>query len=284
MAAPAQQDMNAPLTANAHMPPGGVAAEGPHLPSGFSIWVPTAPASESNFEITGSEFSQVLELMVAPGETITSEPGTMLYMSPGMGLDADMGGCGQGCKRCCCAGESMFRLHLKNNTNANEKVAVTPRFPAKIIPVDLRYYSGMVFNRGAFLAALGTDWRVDIRAVSSAGVCCCGGQGLFLNTLHGSGMAFLNAGGTVLTKVLAPGEEMIIDKHGLLAMESTVTMDIRRTGGFLVCCCAGQGLFNTVLKGPGFVMVHSMSLGRLRAAVGGGGGGNNGQANAGGGS
>jgi uncharacterized protein (AIM24 family) len=37
----------------------------------------------------------------------------------------------------------------------------------------------------------------------------------------------------------------------------------------MVCCCAGQGLFNTVLTGPGFVMVHSMSLSRLRAAVGG---------------
>lgn len=274
--------MNAPLV-NAHSAPGSAATNGHALNSGFSIWMP-APIPQSNFEITGSEFSQVLEVTVGPNEVITSEPGTMLYMSPGMGLDADMGGLGQGCKRCCCAGESMFRLHLKNNTEGFEKVGVTPRFPAKIIPVDLRQHDGLVFNRGAFLAAVGKDWRVDIQQVSSAGVCCFGGQGLFLNTLHGNGMVFLNAGGTVLTKVLAPGEEIIIDKHGLLAFEKTVTMGIRRTGGCMVCCCAGQGLFNTVLTGPGFVMVHSMSLGRLRAAVGAGGQGNNGQANAGGGS
>jgi uncharacterized protein (AIM24 family) len=239
--------------------------------SGFQVWNPPE-RMESTFEIIGSEFSQVLEIAVGPDEVITAEPGTMLYMSPGMGLDADIGGCGQGCKRCCCAGESMFRLHLQNTQQSTEKVAVTPKFPAKIVPVDLRHHDGLIFNRGAFLAAIGKSWRVDIRSVASAGVCCFGGQGLFLNTLHGDGMVFLNAGGTVLTKVLQAGEEMIIDKHGLLAFERTVTMDIRRTGGCMVCCCAGQGLFNSVLRGPGFVMVHSMSLGRLRSAIGGAGG------------
>merc|ERR1719428_2236338 len=167
----------------------------------------------------------------------------------------------------------MFRLHLCNNTDNVEKGAVTPTFPAKVVPIDLGEHDGMVFNRGAFLAAIGKDWKVDIKRVQGGlGVCCFGGQGLFLNTLHGNGMVFLNAGGTVLTKVLAPGEEIIIDKHGLLAFEKTVTMGIRRTGGCMVCCCAGQGLFNTVLTGPGFVMVHSMSLGRLRSAIGGAGG------------
>ena len=42
--------------------------------------------------------------------------------------------------------------------------------------VPLRY-DGMVFNRGAFLAALGSDWSVDIKRVRSMGTCCCGGQG-----------------------------------------------------------------------------------------------------------
>ena len=38
-------------------------------------------------------------------------------------------------------------------------------------------YDGMVFNRGAFLAALGSDWSVDIKRVRSMGTCFCGGQG-----------------------------------------------------------------------------------------------------------
>lgn len=278
MARPEQQDMTVPLR------PSSSGQGARQAMSGFQIWTPTPPDPNSTFEITGSEFSQVLEVGVGPNELVTAEPGTMLYMSPGMKMDADMGGCGQGCKRCCCAGESMFRLILKNATDDRvEKVAISPRFPAKIVPIDLRTHNGLVFNRGAFLAALGSEWTVDIRRVSSAGVCCFGGQGLFLNTLHGNGMIFLNAGGTVLTKVLAPGEEIIVDKHAVLAFERTVTMSIRRAGGCMVCCCAGQGLFNTVLAGPGFVMVHSMALSRLRAAIGAPSGANNSSANQGGG-
>jgi len=257
MDAPTQQDMRAPL------------ADGIELLSGFHIWSAPPTPAQSNYEIVGSDFSQVLEIKLAPQELVTAEPRSMLYMSSGMALDADMGGCEQGCKRCCCAGESMFRLHLKNTTNDMQKVAVTPSFPAKIVPIDLAQHSGLIFNRGAFLAALGQDWRVDIRAVASPGVCCCAGQGLFLNTLHGSGMVFLNAGGTIMMKQLAAGEEIIIDKHALLAFERTVSIGIRRTGGCMVCCCAGQGLFNTVLTGPGFIMVHSMGLSKLRAATGG---------------
>lgn len=248
------------------------------LESGFEIWTPSAPPEGSVFEIVGQDYSQVLEVHLAPGQVVTAEPGTMLYTSSGINLNADIGGMGQGCKRCCCAGESLFRLHLENKTGGVERVALTPNFPAKVVPINLQQYPGMVFNAGAFLAALGTNWKVNLRAVNSAGVCCCGGQGLFMNTLYGDNMVFLNAGGTVLTKQLAAGEELVVDKHAVLAFESSVNLGIRRTGGFVVCCCAGQGLFNAVLTGPGFVMLHSMSKSRLARAfpTGGGGGGDGG--------
>jgi len=237
---------------------------------GFNIWTPAAPPPEASWEIVGSEFSQVIEIQVRPGEVVTAEPGTMLYTSDGVQLGADMGGLEQALKRCCCAGESMFRLHLEHagRSNGVEKVALSPSFPAKIVPIDLRLYDGLVFNRGAFLAALGKEWSVDIKMVSGPAACCFGGQGLFLNTLHGTGMVFLNAGGTVMTKVLQPGEKIVVDRHGLLAFERTVSMSIRQVGGCMVCCCAGQGLFNTELIGPGFVMVHTMSLAKFRSAIG----------------
>eukprot|EP00490_Sorites_sp_Unknown_P018895 CAMPEP_0114688378 /NCGR_PEP_ID=MMETSP0191-20121206/63405_1 /TAXON_ID=126664 /ORGANISM="Sorites sp." /LENGTH=181 /DNA_ID=CAMNT_0001975775 /DNA_START=21 /DNA_END=562 /DNA_ORIENTATION=- len=181
----------------------------------------------------------------------------MAYMSPGLFADVDVGGCEQGCKRCCCAGENLFRLHFLNETEDSQQVGLTPTFPAKIVPIDLATYNGMVFNRGAFLAAMGSDWSVDIKRVRSVGTCCCGGQGLFMNTLHGSGMIFLQAGGTVMRKELEDGEELVVEQGAVLAFERSVDLDIRKTGGCLVCCCGGMGLFNAVLTGPGFVMIHS---------------------------
>jgi len=249
--------------------------------SGFHLWTASAPPQDAHFQIVGSDFSQVIEIELHPGEVVTAEPLSMLFMSDGVQLGADMGGLGQGLKRCCCAGESLFRLHLEHNNQSNsvEKIALTPSFPAKIVPIDLRLYNGLTINRGAFLGALGKDWKIQIQMVRSLGTACCAGQGLFMNTLHGDGMIFLNGGGTVMTKQLAAGEKIVVDKHGLLAFEKTVTLSIRRTGGCMVCCCAAQGLFNTELIGPGLVWVHTMSLSRLRQAVGavpGGGGGNTG--------
>lgn len=258
------------------------------LASGFEIWQggpdeASAPAASSHI-ISGSDFSQVVEITVPPGATVTAEPGTMLYMDPDVKMDADVGGCAQGCKRCCCAGESFFRLHLRNHGNREQKVALTPKFPAKIVPVHLGQHDGMVVNRGAFLGAIGTDWSVNLKAATSAGVACCGGQGIIMATLHGSGMAFLNAGGTVMTKTLAPGETIVLDHHSILAFQRADMLGVRRSGGCMVCCCAGQGLFNATLTGPGWFMVHSMALAKLRAAVGNQPGGGSNQPNGGGGS
>lgn len=220
------------------------------------------------YEISGSDYSQLVEITVRPGERVTMEPGTMLYMTPGLAMETDVGGCGQGVKRCCCAGESMFRLHAKNETQTDQRIAITPMFPSKIQPVDLSLHSGMIFNRGAFLAAMGSTWNVNLKRAGSAGACCFGGQGLFMNTLHGEGIVFLNGGGTIMSKTLADGEELLVDHKNVLAFEKTVHLDVRRVGGLLTCCCAGQGLFNTVLRGPGFVVVNTMPLEKLRKAIG----------------
>eukprot|EP00450_Noctiluca_scintillans_P038875 CAMPEP_0194477042 /NCGR_PEP_ID=MMETSP0253-20130528/831_1 /TAXON_ID=2966 /ORGANISM="Noctiluca scintillans" /LENGTH=268 /DNA_ID=CAMNT_0039315963 /DNA_START=78 /DNA_END=884 /DNA_ORIENTATION=+ len=234
----------------------------------FEVWVPAAPPADAPFKIIGSEFSQVLEVDVAPGMTVTAEPGTMVFMGDRLELDADVGGFGQGCMRCCCAGESFFRMHMANKTSSTQRVGISPLFPARVVPVDLAQHSGMIVNRGAFLAAIGVDWRVDLKSVGSMGACCFGGQGLFMNTLHGNGTAFLNAGGTVMQKVLQAGETIVVDQHSVLAFEKTVELGVRRTGGCFVCCCAGQGLFNATLTGPGFVMVHTMGLQKLKRAIG----------------
>ena len=53
------------------------------MSSGFQIWSPSAPPPETYFGVFGSDFSQILELTVNPGEVVTAEPRTMLFMTPG---------------------------------------------------------------------------------------------------------------------------------------------------------------------------------------------------------
>ena len=44
-------------------------------------------------------------------------------------------------------------------------------------------------------------------------------------------------------------------------------LDIRLAGGCCTCCCGGEGMFNTVLEGPGTIYVQSMSVEKFKAAL-----------------
>lgn len=101
-------------------------------------------------------------------------------------------------------------------------------------------------------------------------------------TLLGNGTAFIAAMGTIMTKELSAGEKIVVDTHSLIAWSESVKMDIRLAGGCCTCLCAGEGMFNTVLEGPGTVYFQSMSFDKFKAALsvqaqqnsqGGGGGG-----------
>ena len=79
-----------------------------------------------------------------------------------------------------------------------------------------------------------------------------------------AGIAFLGAGGHILKKELASGEELNIDTNGLLAWEESVKMDIRMNKGCYNCCMGGEGLFNTVMVGPGNVYLQTMGVAKFQ--------------------
>ncbi len=213
-----------------------------------------------------------------PNETFTAQPGSLVMMSDCITADTDIGNWKQGCTRLCCAGESLFRLILRNNTSTSLFLSIAPVGPGTIIPIDLRRYSGLTFSSGSFLAAYGTDWEMKVRAVKNVGTLCFGGQGIFLNQLYGNSMAFLTGIGTIEQVTLERNEKIIVDQSNLLAFEKTVDFDVRSFGCSMVCCCGGFGLFQSVLTGPGLVLVHSLPLQKMRKAlkVSGDNGGHNG--------
>ena len=55
--------------------------------------------------------------------------------------------------RCCLAHESFFRVTYYNQSQSTEVIAITPNFPAKIIPFDLTNSGGLTVKSGAFMAS-----------------------------------------------------------------------------------------------------------------------------------
>ncbi len=83
----------------------------------------------------------------------------------------------------------------------------------------------------------------------------------------GTGTVFLLGGGTIMEKVLAPGEALVVDTHSVVGFTESVQYGTQKAGDCTAMCCGGEGLFNTLLTGPGLVIVQSMSKERLRAAI-----------------
>lgn len=117
------------------------------------------------------------------------------------------------------------------------------------------------------MAAMDPHLAISITTLNtdSCMACFCSGMGMFMQSCRGTGILFLQAHGTIMEKVLAPNEEIVVDTNSVVAVGDRVTVDIQRTGGCCTCLCSGEGLFNTTLKGPGRVILCSMPIEKLRA-------------------
>merc|ERR1712146_123067 len=204
----------------------------------------------ASFQIFGAD-SQIVEVTLAPGASLLSQPGNLVHMDNCFDAKVKTGGLYPAFRRSRFGGESFFQCKYTNKSKAPATIGLTPHFPAKVVPVNLSEMNGLTIKNGAFLAALDTECDIGVKWVNGVGVGLFGGQGLLLNRLKGKGYAFLNAAGTLLHRRLAPGEQLVVDTHSLVAFENTVKYDIKGVGGAGMVFFGGQGLFNTVMtSGP----------------------------------
>ena len=88
-----------------------------------------------------------------------------------------------------------------------------------------------------------------------------------MQKFSGKGYVFLEVDGTPIEYDLAPGQSMIVDTGSLAAMEGTVKMDIQMVKGLGNMLGGGEGLFNTVVTGPGRVWLQTMPVSSLAGAI-----------------
>jgi len=229
---------------------------------GFSEFKGIAPGSANyNFGIEGSN-SQVCTVNVPPGERLLSEPGCMFFMSNGIEAGAE---CAPGWfQRCCCMAENCFQVAFKNAAQEAQYVGITPNFPGKVIGINLKDQGpGMIVKSGGYMAGIG-NVELDLSTDCCSKTCCCG-LGPCRQHIHGDGVAFLAAGGTIMEKQLAANETLKIDITSLVGFQSDMEYKIS-VNGCCPCCCGGEACYN-VLTGPGTVYLQSMNYQKYRAAL-----------------
>jgi uncharacterized protein (AIM24 family) len=119
----------------------------------------------------------------------------------------------------------------------------------------------VICQKDAFLcAALGT--RISITFNRRIGAGFFGGEGFILQKLEGDGMAFIQAGGTVVEKKLN-GETLRVDTGCLVGFTEGIDYDIQRAGNLKSMVFGGEGLFLATLKGTGTVWLQSLPFSRM---------------------
>ena len=201
---------------------------------------------------------------VDPGESIISESGAMSWMTPNMNMQTSGGGAGKMFGRMF-SGESLFQ-NIYTAQGGPGMIAFASSFPGSIRAFEITPNHPIVCQKKAFLASTsGVELSVHFQKKLGAGF--FGGEGFVMQRLSGSGIAFIEIDGSTMEYNLAPGQQMLIDTGYLAMMDATVQMEIQSVKGLKNKLLGGESFFNTLVTGPGRVLLQTMPMSNFVGAI-----------------
>ena len=215
-----------------------------------------------NYEIKGGSFPVVI-CNLENGEKMITEKGSMVWMSPNMQMQTHGGGLGRMFSKAF-TGESMFQNTY--TANGAGMIAFGSSFPGQIKAVTIAPGQEMIVQKSAVLASeAGVQLSLHFRKNLGAGL--FGGEGFIMQRLSGSGTAFVEIDGSLIEYDLKPGQKIVVDTGNVAGFSVGVQMEIQQVPGVKNVLLGGEGLFNTVLTGPGRVWLQTMPISNVAASI-----------------
>lgn len=182
----------------------------------------------------------------------------MSWMSPNMLMETTTnGGIGKAFGRMF-SGEKMFQ-NVYTAQGGSGMIAFASSFPGSIKAYEIAPGQEMIFQKSAFLAGeAGVQLSVFFNKKFSSGL--FGGEGFIMQKISGYGTVFAEFDGHVVEYELQPGQQIVVDTGHLAAMTATCQMEIKSVPGVKNMLFGGEGLFNTVISGPGKVWLQTMPI------------------------
>ena len=214
------------------------------------------------YEIKGGSFPVVI-CNLENGEKMITEKGSMAWMSPNMQMETHGGGLGKMFSKAF-SGESMFQNHY--TARGAGMITFASSFPGQIKDVQIAPGREFIVQKSAFLASeVGVNLSIHFQRKLGAGL--FGGEGFIMQRLSGSGTAFVEIDGDLMEYELKPHQQLVVDSGYVAGFESTVQMDIQTISGAKNVFFGGEGLFNTVLTGPGRVWLQTMPISNIAGSI-----------------
>ncbi|MBQ9516779.1 MAG: TIGR00266 family protein [Eubacterium sp.] len=216
------------------------------------------------YEIQGGSFPVAI-CNLEPNETMITEGGGMSWMSPNMQMQTTSNGG---------IGKMLGRMVTKESLFQNKytamggpgMIAFASSLPGEIMALNIAPGSEYVAQKASFLASTeGVQLSTFFQKKLGAGF--FGGEGFIMQKLSGQGVAFVEIDGSAIKYQLAPGQQMIVDTGHVVLMSATCSMDVQTVKGVKNMMFGGEGLFNTVVTGPGEVILQTMPVPKLAGAI-----------------
>lgn len=192
------------------------------------------------------------------GEKMITEGGSMAWMSPNMKMETTTnGGLGKALGRMF-SGEKMFQ-NIYTATNGSGLIAFASSFPGSIKAFEISAGNEMIFQKRAFLAGE-SSVKLDIFFNKKVSGGLFGGEGFILQRVSGNGTVFAEFDGHAVEYELAAGQKIVANTGHLAAMSASCTMEVQTVSGAKNIFFGGEGIFNTVICGPGKVWLQTMPV------------------------
>ena len=212
------------------------------------------------YEIKGGSFP-VVECTLKAGEAMVTQSGSMAWMDPTIKMETSSNG---GFKKV--VGRLFSNEHLFQNIYTAEqdgsKIAFGTCVPGSIVAIKIEPGKSLICQKSAFLASYG-DIELSVYFNKKIGVGIFGGEGFIMQKITGNGIVFIEIDGANQEFELAEGQQLILSTGYLVSIDETCSMDVQTVKGFKNILLGGEGIFNTVITGPGKVVAQTMPLPKL---------------------
>ena len=189
----------------------------------------------------------------------------MSWMSPNLEMQTSGGGIGKAFGRMF-SGESMFQNRYTAE-GGNGMIAFASSFPGDIKAFEIGPGKEIIAQKSAFLASESSvELSVFFQKKLASGF--FGGEGFIMQKLSGHGMVFLEFDGHIKEYELQAGQKIVVDTGYLAAMTGNCTIDIQHVPGLKNMVFGGEGLFNTVITGPGHIWLQTMPISQMAGTIG----------------
>lgn len=209
------------------------------------------------YEIRYKPSYAMLEVTLAPGESITAEAGAMSWMQPSIEVHTHMRKKGLlGSIGLALIGGQSFFVNDFTATGTTGKAGFSAAPLGDVDILRVTSGKGYIIQKAAYLASekdvsLDVEWQGFTKGLF--------GQGLFMIKVAGEGLLFINTFGAIDKHVLAAGERLIVDNFHLVAFSDSCQYTVTKFGGWKETLLSGEFLV-TDITGPGEVYIQTKNI------------------------